>query len=195
MDLDWALAHSSARQGWSGMSTGQDSAVNLTGSGPMTGQPTHSRTIARLVKGKNINQETLLATDYLNHFNEIVMLLDMVPTMQECIEDAKEWAPKSYEQHFRDSVFADKDLAILAYQNSPPRFREPFDDTVAAMNLLVAEGLTAIDAAIATGEAGRIELAVNEVSRGLQSRIDRCSAIINGQTAKLDQSAVDAMFD
>lgn len=177
------------------MSTGQDNAVKSNGLGLMAGQPSHSRTIARLVKGKNINEETLLATDYLNHFNEIVMLLDMVPMMPECIEDAKEWSPKSYEQHFQDSVFADKDLAILAYQNSPPQFRELFDDTVAAMNTLVAEGMIAIEASIETGEAGRIELAVGEVSRSLQSRIDRCSAIINGQTEKLDQSAVDALFD
>jgi hypothetical protein len=108
------------------------------------------------------------------------MLIDMVPTMPEFIEDAKAWAPKSYEQHFQDSVFADKDLAILAYHNAPPQFREPFDDTVAAMNALVAKGLTAIEASIATGEA---------------IRIDRCSAIINGHTAKLDQSGVDELFD
>ncbi len=159
------------------------------------GQPSHSRTLGHLVKGKNINPETLLATDYLNHFNEIVMLIDMVPTMPEFIEDARAWAPKSYEQHFQDSVFADKDLAILAYHNAPPQFREPFDDTVAAMNDLVAKGLTAIEASIATGEEVRIELAVSDVSRKLQSRIDRCSAIINGHTEKLDQSAVDDLFD
>ena len=177
------------------MTAGWDSAENTNGPGPADGQPSHSRTLARLVKGKNINPETLLATDYLNHFNEIVMLIDMVPTMLECIEDARAWAPKSYEQHFQDSVFADKALAILAYQNAPLQFREPFDDTVAAMNNLVAQGLTAIEASIATGEPGRVELAVNEVSRKLQSRIDRCSAIINGKTAKLDQSGVDALFD
>ena len=177
------------------MSAGRDSAEDRNGPGPADGQPSHSRTLARLVKGMNINQETLLATDYLNHFNEIVMLIDMVPMMPECIEDAKEWAPKSYQQHFQDSVFADKDLAILAYENAPPQYREPFDDTVAAINLLVAEGLTTIEASIATGEAGRIELAVSDVSRKLQSRIDRCSAIINGHTAKLDQSAVDELFD
>ncbi len=177
------------------MTAVRNSAEKTHGAVPGGGPPSHSRTLGRLVKGKNINPETLLATDYLNHFNEIVMLLDMVPTMPEFIEDAKAWAPKSYEQHFQDSVFADKDLAILAYQNAPPRFREPFDDTVAAMNNLVAGGLTAIEASIATGEAGRIELAVADVSRQLQSRIDRCSAIINGQTAKLDQSGVDALFD
>ena len=177
------------------MSSGRNSAKKTNAPGLANGLPSHSRTLGRLVKGKNINPETLLATDYLNHFNEIVMLIDMVPTMPECIEDAKAWAPKSYEQHFQDSVFTDKDLAILAYQNAPPQFREPFDDTVAAMNALVAQGLTAIEASMAIGEPGRIELAVSEVSRKLRSRINRCSAIINGHTAKLDQSGVDELFD
>jgi hypothetical protein len=42
------------------------------------------------VRDTNINEQTLLATDYLNHFNEIVMLLEMVPDMPEMLEDAKE---------------------------------------------------------------------------------------------------------
>ena len=77
----------------------------------------HARTLARLVQGKNIHEETLLATDYLNHFNEIIMLLDMIPSMPECLEDAKAWEPKTYVEHFRDSGFADKDLAIFAYDD------------------------------------------------------------------------------
>ena len=173
----------------------RESVENTEGSGPVGGWPTHSRTLGLLAKGKNINPETLLATDYLNHFNEIVMLMDLIPNMSEFIDDAKAWVPKSYEQHFQDSAFTDKDLAVLAYINAPARFREPFDETVAAMNVLVTEGLVAIEAAIAIGEAGCIELAVSEVSRSLQSHIDTCSAIINGQAAKMDQSGVDALFD
>ncbi len=177
------------------MSLGQDNAGKLDEPEAAPGRPAYSRTLALLVKDKNINEETLLAIDYLNHFNEIVMLLEMVPVMPECVDDAKARAPKTYQAHFRDSVFTDKKLAILAYENAPPRFREPFDATVAKMNALVAEGLSAIEQAIATSEQGRIELAVTEVSRNLQSYIDRCSAIIHGQTSKLDQSAVDALFD
>ena len=43
----------------------------------------------RRVKDANINDQTLLATDYLNHFNEIVMILDMLPDMPELIDEAK----------------------------------------------------------------------------------------------------------
>ena len=107
------------------MSLGQDNAGKLDGPAAVPARPAYPRTLGLLVKGKNINQETLLATDYLNHFNEIVMLLDMVPMMPECLDDAKAWAPKTYQAHFRDSVFTDKDLAILAYENAPLRFPSP----------------------------------------------------------------------
>ncbi|MDP6344006.1 MAG: hypothetical protein QF491_10780, partial [Alphaproteobacteria bacterium] len=60
--------------------------------------------------GTNVNQDTFLATDYLNHFNEIVMLLEMVPDMPEILDEAKEWQPKSYAAHFRDSGLSDAEL-------------------------------------------------------------------------------------
>ncbi len=69
----------------------------------------YTRTFRKLVSGSNINEQTLLATDYLNHFNEVVMLIEMIADMPECLEDAKAWAPKSYQDHFRDSNFSDRD--------------------------------------------------------------------------------------
>ncbi len=51
----------------------------------------YTGTYRLLVKGKNINEDTLMATDYLNHFNEIIMLLEMVPSMPECFDDCQEW--------------------------------------------------------------------------------------------------------
>ena len=173
----------------------QDTAESPDGRAAAPGRPSHSRTLGRLVQGKNINEETLLATDYLNHFIEIIMLIDMVPVMPECLADAKAWVPKSYEAHFQDSAFTDKDLAVLAYWNAPLEFRVPFDNTIDRMNALVAVGLREIEAAVATRHQGRIELAVTGVSRRLQSYIDKASAIIHGNTDAMDQSAVDAILN
>ena len=69
----------------------------------MSPKATYTRTFRKLVSGTNINEQTLLATDYLNHFNEVVMLIEMIADMPECLEDAQAWAPKSYQDHFRDS--------------------------------------------------------------------------------------------
>ena len=66
----------------------------------------------------NINPRTGLATDYLNHFNQAVMLLDMIPDMPECAEDFLQWQPLSYAEHFTASNFKARDLAISAYETA-----------------------------------------------------------------------------
>lgn len=155
----------------------------------------HARTLAKLVRGKNIHEETLLATDYLNHFNEVIMLVGMISDMPDCLEDAKAWEPKSYEDHFRDSAFTDKDLAILAYENAPPRFRVPFDNTVAQMNDMVAAGVSRIEAALGEGKPDKVADIVQNVSRNLQRLVDTASAIIHGAERAMDQTEIDTMLD
>src|SRR5437879_2914571 len=71
---------------------------------------------AAQLRAANINLRTGLATDYLNHFNEAIMLLEMVPDMPECAEDFLTWRPLSYAEHFWASNFKARDLAIEAYE-------------------------------------------------------------------------------
>ena len=66
---------------------------------------------AEQLRAANINPRTGLATDYLNHFNEAVMLLEMIPDMPECAEDFLGWQPLSYCEHFTASNFKARDLA------------------------------------------------------------------------------------
>ncbi len=157
--------------------------------------PSHSRTLARLVRGKNINETSLLATDYLNHFNEIIMILEMIPGMPDCLEDAQAWRPKSYADHFQDSAFSDRDLAILAYENAPARFREPFDSAVETMNALVARGLEKIVAALETGNEDLIADTAAISTSNLRKFVDVASAIIHGDEVTVDQSEIDDILN
>jgi hypothetical protein len=84
-------------------------------------------TRAAQLRAANINPRTGLATDYLNHFNEAIMLLEMVPDMPECAEDFLGWHPLSYAEHFTASHFKGRDLAISAY-NSAVHRRAEFDN-------------------------------------------------------------------
>ncbi|MEO3430129.1 hypothetical protein AAFN88_14810 [Pelagibius sp. CAU 1746] len=148
-----------------------------------------------LVRGKNINGNTLLATDYLNHFNEIIMLLEMVPSMPECFEDALEWQPKSYADHFRDSCFSDAELAILAYENAPRNYRQAFDATIDQMDRLVLEALPRIKKLVEAGEDGPLQLGIDGVTRKLESFVDVASSIINGNMDTLDQAQIDKVMN
>jgi hypothetical protein len=144
------------------------------------------------VRGKNISEVSLLATDYLNHFNEVVMLLGMVPDLPEMIEDAKAWRPKSYSDHFRDSGFAAKDIAIAAYTHSPPQFREPFDRTVRRLEECVTHGIERLQRLLEARDDGRVRLAAEESVRQLHGLIETAAVIINGTT--LSQAEIDRLI-
>jgi hypothetical protein len=165
------------------------------GAQPGPGGPTHSRTLARLVQGKNINEKTLLATDYLNHFNEIIMLLELIPDMPDCLEDAKAWRPKSYVEHFRDSSFEEKELAVLAYENAPQRFRAPFDSAVATMDDLVFRAIENIESGLQAGNAGLLAETVATATANLRRLVDVASAIIHGDEITLDQKEIDSILN
>src|SRR5271170_4217920 len=83
----------------------------------------HDEAWAARLRAANINPRTGLATDYLNHFNEAVMLLEMIPDMPECAEDFLGWQPLSYAEHFTASNFKARDLAIEAYSFADTRVR------------------------------------------------------------------------
>ena len=153
------------------------------------------RDYRRRVAGTNIDERSLLATDYLNHLNEIVMLVDLIPDAPEFLDDARAWAPKSYAEHFNDSGFSAKELAIAAYEHAPRKFRLPFDNAVDRANALVATGLERIAEAVAADDTERLRHVCAEASRALQGVIDEASAIIHGDHDALAQVEIDALVD
>ena len=154
------------------------------------------RTFAKLVAGTNIHPDTLLATDYLNHFNEAIMLVELVPSMPECLDDLRDWQPVSYEQHFAESNLSDGPLAILAYENSRPCFRKPFDETVNRIRAKVGATIEDLDRLIAAGadEAQLTDIANDNVTH-LRNLLDIASAIIHGSEATADQATIDRLLD
>src|ERR1700687_865896 len=108
---------------------------------PRQASPDEEARAAQL-RAANINPRTGLATDYLNHFNEAIMLLEMIPDMPECSEDFLEWQPLSYREHFTASNFRARDLAIEAYESADADVRAEFDQLTTAMTSI----LTAVSA-------------------------------------------------
>jgi hypothetical protein len=107
---------------------------------PGTADAASSASTAELLAA-NINPRTGLATDYLNHFNEAIMLLELIPDMPDCYELFLEWQPLSYAEHFIKSNFKARDLAISSYQSARPEVRAEFDTLVTTMtSILVAVG-------------------------------------------------------
>jgi hypothetical protein len=148
----------------------------------------------RKTEGENINSQTLLATDYLNHFNEVHMLLDMLPDMPDCLEDVQEWSPKSYQDHFRDSAFAAKDLAVEAYDHSPAEYRVPFENTVQQMDQLVLDTVNKVSDAINNSQTDELLALISDYRPKMEKLIEDCGAIINGARGVAQQQDIDSYF-
>jgi hypothetical protein len=146
------------------------------------------------VKGTNIIEETLLATDYLNHFNEIVMLLEMVPDMPEILDVAKEWVPKSYPDHFNDSSFSDKDLAVSAYEHVPDRYKNPFEQTIGQIDRLIEAAVRRLDEISVTANTEHLRVTSKDYSRNIQRLMDFASGIIHGSQNTMDQNEIDHLL-
>lgn len=141
----------------------------------------------------NIMPATGLATDYLNVFNEAIMLFGLLPDMPDMIDELLAWQPLSYEQHFVRSGFAAKDLAILAYKNADPAIKQPFDDLSQTTGTLLAHAIVQARDMI----AAKADLAdfVAETNLALQSAILMLDGMIHGGTVGGAQDDIDALFD
>jgi len=146
-------------------------------------------------KGTNVNDRTLLATDYLNHVNEIIMLLELVPDAPECLEDCRAWQPISYTEHFEASSIADRDLAIEAYAFSPPQFRDTFDRLTREMHRIIAGALASVDAATTQNDEERVRRVIEMTVAALKTMVDHASATIHGDAQVMDQAAIDGLMD
>lgn len=147
------------------------------------------------MEAANVNPVTGLATDYLNVFNEGLMLIGLAGDCPETVSDLMAWEPMDYETHFERSGFQAKDIAIAAYRAADPAVRAPFDAAAEALGvamLCAAEDLKAtIDDGLDAAEHAGV------LAMGLRDDIAALDAMIHGRdtAAVTAQDAIDALFD
>jgi hypothetical protein len=146
--------------------------------------------------GPNINPSTGLSTDYLNHFTEAVMVLEMVGTMPECLDDLRTWEMKTYPEHFAASHFSNRDAIVAAHQSADPAVRAALDRTSEVLNAMVWRTRELVLQHVGTAE---VEAIVRRALERLRPLIDRTAALINGTALEPadrqgPQAAVDAIF-
>ena len=131
---------------------------------------------ARLAEA-NINPATGLASDYLNHFNEAIMLLEMLSSCPGCLDDIRGWRPMSYREHFEASRFKGRALAIAAYDAADPSLRGCLDILAGTMTAVLEATRAAMSAEIPPDAA--VALAERAAAL-LRPLVARAGAVING---------------
>lgn len=144
-----------------------------------------------ILAAANISPRTGLATDYLNHFNEVAMLIGMLADMPEAADDVLAWQKCSYADHFSRSGFRDRDLAIEAFAGIEPQTRSQFDAALAHAESAVHD----VQARIIEGMDPAKFCA--DCAADLYEKIAALDAVISGNAMHADegQAAVDALFD
>jgi len=147
----------------------------------------------------NVNPKTGLATDYLNHFNEVIMLMEMLPDMPDCAEDVLDWAPCDYCTHFEKSGLKDIDVVILAYNAVPHEVKAHFETLILQIDSAVAQAQSLLRGEV-TDEI--TQTVAHLVSEDIKPLVVAASGTINGaeesEEAYVDESVqaeVDALFD
>ncbi len=147
----------------------------------------------------NVNPHTGFATDYLNHFNEAIMLLELLSDVPECREDFFAWQPKKYDEHFAASKSKHRDVAIAAYSKADPALRRRLDKLADSMNEILMATREVMSEDLSHSSATAIaDLAV----RWVKALVVRAGAVINGTEAEqragggdaAPQDAIDALL-
>jgi hypothetical protein len=143
----------------------------------------------------NINPVTGLATDYLNHFNEAIMLLEALSSCPECLDDLRAWKPASYREHFAQSRFKHRALAIEAYDAADPAVKQCLDTLADTMTSVLEATRAALSAELPAETAA--QLAQRAVA-WLRPLVARAGAVINGDAqstaAPTPQAAADILM-
>jgi len=144
----------------------------------------------------HINPATGLSTDYLNHFTEAIMMLDMLATAPECVDDLRAWRPKTYIEHFADSGFRDREAVVRAYEAADPAVRDALERVSNTLNIVLTQARDIMMAHHAGPSAAA--LTRSAVTR-LRPLVARAAAVINGSEVRAaeqhePQPAIDAMF-
>lgn len=156
-----------------------------------SGASRHSAGGHRLLDA-NINPTTGLATDYLNHFNEAIMLLEMAATCSDCLTDLHAWRPMSYREHFLASKFKGRDLAVAAYEGADPAARVCLDDLAKSMTTVITATRATMTADLPPRAADTLAASA---AIWLKVLVTRAGAVINGAVDVAQPSAPQAMVD
>lgn len=143
---------------------------------------TRQKAVEELQSKTLVNPVSGLANDYLNLFNELVMMLEQIPQMPELLEDLCAWRPVSYQEYFRKSSLPGRHSALAAYEQLSPNFRKRFESFVAELDVIALASVASVRRQFRDGAPKDMERVITTCTRaGEKMRIIliRASRLVN----------------
>jgi len=131
-----------------------------------------------------VNPASGLANDFLNHFNEILLLIENLPILlPEMLDDLLQWRAQTYEEYFKSSNLPGSQITLEIYSSLSSDFREMFEQRVGSLNVLAEEYIERIlDARLADGsiDIDKISQFSEAAAPKLRSALADLADIVNG---------------
>ena len=149
-----------------------------------------------------VNPSSGIANDYLNQYNEILLLVENLPILlPEMVEELLAWKPRTYEEYFQNSPLVGSHLAIEIYKALDSSFRDRFEDQVLRINVHAYRAIAVIASQHHHGademRAEDIEAFCEEIAAKLRAEIEKAADIVNhgwGQPPETSQQMADRLM-
>ncbi|HVB88878.1 MAG TPA: hypothetical protein VND97_01630 [Beijerinckiaceae bacterium] len=155
----------------------------------------HSPAAHEKVEGRAaalVNPASGLANDYLNLFNEIVMLIEQLPNMPELMSDLLAWKPVNYVDYFRQSPLPGRESALDAYGYLDAKFRRDFEAIVAELDRIATGAVASIrrhHRVKGESDAAGLASGCDRFGASLRAVLQRATNLVNYGSCEAEESA------
>ena len=127
-----------------------------------------------------------LSHDYLNHYNEVLMLIELSGHDSSLNGALLDWCPLGYVEYFASSRWAGASQARAAYEELPPEARRCFERLLATMETLATIAVFALQPPC---EPMRAAVVVDATAPVLRRLISSASRFLNSGGHELPEEA------
>jgi len=135
-----------------------------------------------------VNPASGIANDYLNHFNEVLLLIENLPTLlPEMLDELLEWKPVTYREYFAKSQLPGSARALQIFDGLDETFRRDFESIIDGINAMALASIEVIRAHRSqTGDLdpSRVSDFCENASSAIRSALNRAADLVNnGRTS------------
>lgn len=139
-----------------------------------------------------VNPASGLANDYLNLFNEVVMLIEQLPSMPDLMEDLLAWRSQSYRDYFTNSPLPGRFSAIEVYEKLDTAFKAAFDAVVAELDRQATGVVVQIRRHVRTkkdSDPEGLAALCEKNGAALRETLEKANSIVNNGVEGMQKSA------